>query len=220
MLKLRSQLNFVLNFLGSKRENQNDDSDIQYLEEINRFEESYVRKKRSSQADELDSEDESTVTPSKRAFIKEENDSALNQLAAADGGEISCFQNESKNKSKEDKTMKIVDDDDIIELVKPIEKVTNAKSSRMYKTNSFAGLGSHNQVYNPKTVMSSNNSKSNLSASKLLNDSIDIVPLNHPNSGFSYQYDGLGGRKKVFKYENQNQLGTSSNKISSFFKTS
>lgn len=72
--------------------------------------------------------------------------------------------------------------------------------------NSFSGSSS----------LSMNKQQLNNKSSSKLDESVQIIPLNHP-SGFSYQYDGLGGRKKIFKADNSDKK-SASNRIFKFNK--
>lgn len=153
-----------------------DDSDIQYLDEIGRFEKSYVKKK------EINDENNSPITPlpnfaqaqkRKNPFLKStESDSEdFDEVK-----EIPPYQPGAKKPTLSQVINTESSSSDDIFLVKPVEKVN--KPNRLYKTTSFS--------------MGQSTSKDNKH-----NDSIEIKPLKKTSS--SYVYDGLGGRQKVIK---------------------
>lgn len=150
-----------------------DDSDIQYLDEVGRFENSYLRKKG------INDENNSPVTPfpamaqkRKNPFLKiSESENEDTESIT----EIPPYQPGPK-KPTLSQVINTESSDDIL-LVKPIEKI--AKPNRLYKTSSFS-------------VGQTTKSK--------LNDSIEIKPLTKTSS--SYIFDGLGGRQKVLKTDN------------------
>lgn len=152
------------------------DSDIQYLSEVNRLEESYLRKKGVT----ILAED----TPISSSQKKRKESEAF--------GEITSYQVKTEAVSQA-KTETETDDDVIVDLVKPVVLNQASSSRSLFKTNSFSG----------SSVLNRSQSK--------LNESVQIIPLNHP-SGFRYQCDGLGGRKKIFKADNEGGNAASSSR--------
>lgn len=133
-----------------------DDSDIQYLDDVGRFENSYLRKKDLN----------SPVTPlqnfsqkRKNPFLKMSDDES-DEIT-----EIPPYQPESKKLSLSqmisEKSDSLSSDD--IMLVKPVEKVT--KPNRLFKATSFS---------------------SGQKMAKNANDSIEIKPLNKNSAAYIY----------------------------------
>lgn len=192
-----------------------DDSDIQYMSEVNRLEESYMRKKSVANSSVID--DSITSIPSSQKKRKEKEDEEKIEEAGLEA-EITCFQASKRSLSnvKIEKEAAVDEDDDIIvDLVKPVSskqpqpQLVNNNSRTLLKTNSFSGSTSSSLLFNQK---SSQKSSSNL------DESVQIIPLNHPR-GYAYQYDGLGGRKKIFKAESDSNTATGSKSTTNrFFK--
>ena len=147
----------------------NDDSDIQYLDEICRIETSYLKRKDdpieigSTESEENDSLGEMSPILRKRKnpFSKSESFPQLDTLTSM--------------QTKNHKTLsQLVNESPEITLVRPIGNL--AKRNRL-ETNKPS-----------ESPVLSTNQKSTAQESA-------------SNGYFTYQYDGLGGRKKVFKNE-------------------
>lgn len=176
---------------------QSDDSDIQFLDHVGKMEASIERKKNE--------EDES---PSTQAFAspimrKRKNPFAKSESFPSLDINIPSYQEPAKkfieNNHKKLTISQILEDSDSdsntdIDLVKPIAKQFKKTTSDITKKtvicidDSLSGdelkpLSNANKIGEAKS--SSNGAKS--------------------SSGFSYQFDGLGGRKKIFSNENSSK---------------
>lgn len=92
-------------------------------------------------------------------------------------------------------------DDNVIDLVKPVEKVVKPEAKRFIKTNSFSSP-SESKLFNKN--------------SNKLNDSVEIKPL--INRGSSYHFDGLGGRSKIINNSSSSSSSSSSSTSSGINK--
>jgi hypothetical protein len=194
-----------------------DDSDIQYLNELDKLENKMYNLKKNNEGNE--STDESVImTPlnkkRKNPFVKDENvaneeddlekytkskvpaksiedtDDEVLEIPSFQKNVLAVKTNDPKKKttSLSDLFESSHDEENMptdINLVKPIKNMplkqqhtAKASTNRLIKMNSFA-LGD----------------LKNASKSSSLNDSVEIKPLT--NTGYYFQYDGLGGRKKV-----------------------
>lgn len=151
-----------------------DDSDIQYLNEVNRLEESYLRKRLATNTSVINESITSLSSSQKKRKETEEEGGGL------DIAEITSFQSTSKRRSIKNENNES-DDDVIVDLVKPVSS-KQVSGRALFKTNSFSGASNSNRSQ-PKSS---------------LDESVQIIPLNHPR-GYSYKFDGLGGRQKIFK---------------------
>lgn len=184
-----------------------DDSDLQYMGEVNRLEESLLRKRTSAIDDSITSipSSQSNTKKRKEAGSSNSDDDEKELISAPAGSDITSFQ--SKRTAVE---VEIEDDDDdiIIDLVKPVasKQLSTAVTTTnrpFYKTNSFSGSSNVVQ-FGKASSSSSKHSASNL------DESVQIIPLNHPK-GYSYQFDGLGGRKRIFNSDLGSSASSSSN---------
>ncbi len=197
---------------------ENDDSDLQYISEVDKIENKMYTKVKERHESGDSTDDSVIMTPlnkkRKNPFIKDENyaDDADNpdvytkskvQAKAAlvvdtddEVLEIPSFQKNLMSMKGGDPKKKTTSLSDLFEtshdeenvpmnIVQPIKNMplkqqhtAKASTNRLIKMNSFA-LGD----------------LKNANKSSLLNESVEMKPLT--NTGYYFQYDGLGGRKKV-----------------------
>ena len=219
----------------------NDDSDVQYMSNSARVEKNYYKTKSNEPQEQTNSDSTDTdsviMTPMNKKrknpfaridsskdnsedtadnFKTYEKKQAISINSEDDVMEITSFQKNMPSKNQKKTTslsqlFEISDDEekcDTINLVKPIKSmivkqamsgvsVSGSSINRLVKMNSFA-LGD--------------------TKSSKLNESVEIKPLT--SNGFYFQYDGLGGRKKVAKSENLKSSLFSSTKASKMQKFS
>lgn len=188
------------------------------MDDIGRFETSFLRKKKLSELESDSGDDSHLLTPlpfskkRKNPFLKSESNESDNE-ESDEITDITPYQTDFSTKFLESKKLALsqtaknekTNTDDIL-LVKPITNLV--KGNRLYKTASFS---SGQTLANKNINANTGNSRS----SEKLNDSIEMKPLNR--TGFTF--DGLGGRQKAIKSENLKSYfssSTSSSKMSKF----